>query len=198
MSMMSFHATKIYHTLEGGALMCRDERLKNIFDLMRNFGIADEESVLLPGLNGKMNELQAAVGLIMLDYVEGESQKRAALQKVYVEELNGCEGVRLPPFLPPKIKPNHQHFVIRIDRERFGRSRDEVYDELRRHNVFVRKYFYPLCSNYEHYRQLPSAAPERLLIANRVSEEVLSMPLYGELSAEDVKKICAVVKECRR
>ena len=90
--MMSFHATKIYHTLEGGALMCRDERLKNIFDLMRNFGIADEESVLLPGLNGKMNELQAAVGLIMLDYVEGESQKRAALQKVYVEELSGCAG----------------------------------------------------------------------------------------------------------
>ena len=196
-SMMSFHATKIYHALEGGALMCRDERLKRVFDLLKNFGIADEESVLLPGLNGKMNELQAAVGLLMLDYVEGESQKRAALQTVYVEELSGCEGVRLPPSLPSNVKPNHQHFVIGIDRERFGRSRDEVYDELRRHNVFARKYFYPLCSDYEHYRQLPSAAPERLPIARRVSEEVLSMPLYGSLKAEDVRKICAIVKECR-
>ncbi len=184
--------------LEGGALMCRDERLKNIFDLMRNFGIADEESVLLPGINGKMNELQAAVGLIMLDYVKGESQKRAALQKVYVEELSGCAGVRLPPLLSSDVKPNHQYFVIRIERERFGHSRDEVYDALRRHNVFARKYFYPLCSNYEHYRRLPSAAPERLPIANRASEEVLSMPLYGELSAADVRKICAIVKGTAR
>ena len=189
-SMMSFHATKLYHTLEGGALMCRDERLKNIFELMRNFGIADEETVALPGLNGKMNELQAAVGLILLDCVDGEREKRSALQKIYDEELRHCEGiVRVPEFLSSS-KQNYQYYVIRIDRDKFGRSRDEVCDELRRHNVFARKYFYPLCSDYPHYRQLP--------LAHRASEEVLSMPFYGELSAADIKKICAIVKECRR
>ena len=194
-SMMSFHATKIYHTIEGGALMCRDARLKERIDLFRNFGIAGEEEVELPGLNGKMNELQAAIGLIMLDCIDDEREKRAALEKIYDEELRHCEGIiRVPEFLLSS-KSNHQYYVIRIDREKFGRSRDEVYDTLRRYNVFARKYFYPLCSDYDHYKNLPSAAPERLPNAHRISEEVLSMPLYGELSVEDVKKICAIVRE---
>ena len=175
--------------------MCRDARLKERIDLFRNFGIAGEEEVELPGLNGKMNELQAAIGLIMLDCIDDEREKRAALEKIYDEELRHCEGIiRVPEFLLSS-KSNHQYYVIRIDREKFGRSRDEVYDTLRRYNVFARKYFYPLCSDYDHYKNLPSAASDRLPVAHRVSEEVLSMPLYGELSVEDVKKICAIVRE---
>ena len=139
--------------------------------------------------------MQAAIGLIMLDCIDDEREKRAALEKIYDEELRHCEGIiRVPEFLLSS-KSNHQYYVIRIDREKFGRSRDEVYDTLRRYNVFARKYFYPLCSDYDHYKNLPSAAPERLPNAHRISEEVLSMPLYGELSVEDVKKICAIVRE---
>ena len=159
-SMMSFHATKIYHTVEGGALMHGDPNLKARIDLLKNFGIKNEEEVVMPGINGKMNEIQAAIGRIMLGYVEGERHKRCQLIAAYNEELADVPGITLMPVSDPQhVKPNYHYYVIRINEAEFGHSRDYVYDELKKYNVFARKYFHPLCSEYTCYRQLPSAAP---------------------------------------
>ncbi len=193
-SMLSFHATKLYHTVEGGALVHKDANLKERIDLLKNFGIKNEEEVVMPGINGKMNEVQAAIGRIMLGYVEKEREKRIALGKIYDEELGGVPGITLMPKVEEHVRLNHQYYVIRIDEEKFGRSRDYVYDHFKEYNVFARKYFHPLCSEYTCYRQLSSAAPGQLPVAEKVGREVLSMPMYGKLEAEDVRKICGILK----
>ena len=197
-SMMSFHATKLYHTLEGGALMHGDKNLKARIDLLKNFGIKNEEEVVMPGINGKMNEVQAAVGRIMLGYVEAEREKRRQLGAVYDEELADVPGITLMPKAAADVKLNHQYYVIRVDEAAFGRSRDYVYDEFKKYNVFARKYFHPLCSEFTCYRQLPSARAGELPVAGKTGREVLSMPMYGGLSADDVRKICGILKSFRR
>lgn len=196
-SMMSFHATKLYHTVEGGALMHGDQHLKARIDLLKNFGIKNEEEVVMPGINGKLNEVQAAIGRIMLGYVEEEREKRIALGKVYDEELADVPGITLMPKVEGNVRLNHQYYVIRIEEKEFGCSRDEVYDRFKAYNVFARKYFHPLCSEFTCYRQLSSAAPEKLPTAVRVGREVLSMPMYGGLSPEDIRKICQILKSFR-
>ena len=130
-SMFSFHATKLYHTVEGGALTHKNEHLKQRIDLLKNFGIKNEEEVVMPGINGKLNEISAAVGRIMLGYVEGERLKRIRLHEIYDEELADVEGLTLMPTCADDVKLNYQYYVIRIDEKVFGRSRDFVYDELR-------------------------------------------------------------------
>ena len=196
-SMLSFHATKLFHTVEGGAFVYNDKNLKARIDLLKNFGIKNEEEVMMPGINGKMNEVQAAVGQIMLGYVADERAKRKALHAVYNEELGAVPGITLMPEPAENVQGNYQYYVIRIDEEAFGRSRDFVYEEFKKYNVFARKYFHPLCSEYTCYRQLSSAAPEKLPAAVKIGREVLSMPLYGELSAKDVRHICAILKSFR-
>ena len=193
-SMLSFHATKLYHTVEGGALVHKDKNLKERIDLLKNFGIKNEEEVVMPGINGKMNEIQAAVGRIMLGYVEGEREKRIALGKVYGEELGEVPGITLMPKAEGNVRLNHQYYVIRIEEEAFGCSRDEVYDRFKEYNVYARKYFHPLCSEYTCYRQLSSAAQGKLPVAEKVGREVLSMPMYGALEEEDIRKICLILK----
>ena len=196
-SMFSFHATKLYHTVEGGALVHGDKNLKSRIDLLKNFGIKNEDEVVMPGINGKLNEVSAAIGRIMLDYVAEERRKRIELGKVYDDELSNVEGIKLMPKVEGDVKLNHQYYVVRIDAAKFGKSRDEVYDEFKKYNVFTRKYFHPLCSEFTCYRQLNSAKKENLPIANKVAEQVLSMPMYGELEADDVKKICDILKSMR-
>lgn len=196
-SMMSFHATKLYHTVEGGALMHNDCHLKARIDLLKNFGIKNEEEVVMPGINGKMNEVQAAIGLIMLDCIDEERQKRAILTHIYREELETVDGITLMPILD-NVRHNYQYFVIRIDEEKFGVSRDYVYDHFKEYNVFTRKYFHPLCSEYTCYRQMSSANPVHLPVANEVGKEVLSMPLYGELSTDDIRKICSILRSFKK
>lgn len=196
-SAMSFHATKLYHTIEGGALMHNSPHLKKRIDFLKNFGIKNEEEVVMPGINGKMNEIQAAMGLINLEFVEEEREKRRRLIEVYREELADVPGVKLPVVLE-NVKMNSQYFVIRINEQRFGHSRDFVYDAFKKYNVYTRKYFHPLCSEYTCYRQLPSSNPKNLPIAVQTGKEVLSMPLYGELQENDVRKICGILKELSR
>lgn len=196
-SMFSFHATKLYHTAEGGALVHGDKNLKARIDLLKNFGIKNEEEVVMPGINGKLDEIRAAIGRIMLGYVEGERQKRFHLHKVYNEELADVEGLKLMPTCAGNIKLNYQYYVVRIDEKNFGQSRDFVYDELRKYNVFARKYFHPLCSEFTCYRQLNSSRVENLPVANLIGQQVLSLPMYGGLSEDDVRKICAIIKEIR-
>ena len=193
-SMFSFHATKLYHTLEGGALTMNDANVKQRIDLLKNFGIKNEDEVVMPGINGKLDEIRAAVGRIMLGYVEAERQKRIRLHAVYDEELSGVDGLTLMPKCAANVKLNYQYYVVRFDEKIFGRSRDYVCAALRDYNVYARKYFHPLCSEFTCYRQLNSSSPANLPVANVVGQQVLSLPMYGGLTADDVRKICAIIK----
>jgi len=197
-SMFSFHATKLYHTVEGGALVHGNKDLKQRIDLLKNFGIKNEDEVVMPGINGKLDEIRAAIGRIMLKYVDAEQDKRRRLHAVYNEELGDVAGIKLMPNCGENVKRNYQYYVIRIDEEVFGKSRDDVYDELKKYNVYARKYFHPLCSEFTCYRQLNSSRVENLPVANVIGKQVLSLPMYGDLTADDVKKICAIIKSTDR
>ena len=192
-SMFSFHATKLFHTIEGGCLTCPNPEIKQKIDLLKNFGIKNENEVVLPGINGKMNEVQAAIGLINLGLIKDEKDKRQRQLAIYRKELADIPGLYLLQE-SPGVTPSCQYFVIRIRADQFGCSRDEVYSRLQDYNVIARKYFYPLCSNYPCYQSLPSSNPSQLPVANEVVQEVLSLPLYGELSLEQVMMICQMIK----
>lgn len=195
-TMFSFHATKLFHTLEGGALVVKDRHLKERIDLLKNFGIKNEEEVVMPGINGKMNEVQAVVGQLVLDMVAGEREKREILRTTYRECLGDVEGISFMGDISG-VRNSFQYFVIRIDQKKFGRSRDYVYNEFKKFNVMTRKYFYPLCSEYTCYRQLPSSAASNLPVAHTVVDEVLALPFYGQLTIEDVEQICTILKSFR-
>ena len=196
-TMFSFHATKLFHTAEGGALACATPELKTTIDNLKNFGILNQEEVGDPGLNGKMNELQAALGLAVLDHVEAEIARRAAIDGRYRARLDGVPGLTLLPQLPG-VTESRQYFVIRIDEAAFGRSRDAVHAELKAMNVMTRKYFYPLCSDYPCYRDLPSSSAARLPVAQRAVREVLCLPIYGTLTLDAVDRICDLLIGLRR
>lgn len=192
-SMFSFHATKVFHTAEGGALTFKEPAFETTAKLLKNFGIKNEEEVVLPGINGKMNEIQAALGLINLTLIEEEWRKREKISATYKRCLAGIEGVRLcEP--PSNVRNSYQYVAIRINKDELNLSRDEVYERFKKYNVFTRKYFYPLCSDYAHCCQLPSSAPSNLPIARKVASEVLCMPLYGDLELGAVEKICELLR----
>lgn len=195
-TMFSFHATKLFHSAEGGALVCKEKKLKEKIDLLKNFGIKNEEEVILPGINGKMNELQAAMGLSVLGLVDGERKKRRKIAEIYKMELENIEGIYFLPYMP-NIKDSYQYFIIRINEKKFSKSRDYVYEELKKYNIFARKYFFPLCSNFDFYKSLQSARTENLPVANTISNQVLSLPFYGSLKEEEIRIICRIIKECR-
>jgi dTDP-4-amino-4,6-dideoxygalactose transaminase len=194
-TMLSFHATKLFHTAEGGALIVRDAATKGRVDLIRNFGIRNEAEVELTGVNAKMSELSAALGLAVLPHLAKERDARAAIAAIYDAALEKMPGITVarPPAAASK---SLQYYVIRVDASRAGCSRDELYDRLKRFNVFTRKYFHPLASDYAPYRGLKSASAERLPVARRVASEVLCLPLYGALASGDAERICAMIHHC--
>ncbi len=196
-SMFSFHATKLFHTAEGGALTFKDPNLKKRIDLLKNFGIKNEEEVVMPGINGKMNEIQAALGLVLLDYIEKEREKRAALAGLYKKYLADVEGLTLSS-IPEGVKSSYQYFVIRINGKKFGCSRDQVYERFKKYNIFTRKYFYPLCSEYTCYKHLPSSNAGNLRTAKKVVSEVLCLPFYGGLSEGQINEICGILMSFRQ
>jgi len=196
-SMFSFHATKLFHTAEGGALAFNDANLKSRVDLLKNFGIKNEEEVMMPGINGKMNEMQAALGMVVLDYVEEERHKRKALLDTYRRCLEGVEGLTLLRDNGDNIRSSYQYLVVRIDENLFGASRDYVYREFKRYNVYTRKYFHPVCSDYPCYKNLPSASPANLPAASSAAREVLTLPFYGGLTTDDVENICGILMSFR-
>lgn len=195
-SMLSFHATKIYHTLEGGALAYNDPYLKERLYSLRNFGFDNNKNVVEPGTNGKLNEVQAIVGILLLKIVDGEIQKRRLITNNYRELLSGIPGIKVSTDIEG-VKHNYPYLVIRINHEDFGLTRDELYEKLKEYNIISRKYFYPICSNFQCYKDHPSAAKENLPIANKVAGEVLALPLHGKMSNTDVEKICAIIKKIR-
>jgi dTDP-4-amino-4,6-dideoxygalactose transaminase len=195
-SMMSFHATKLFHTAEGGALLSTNQNLKTRIDFLKNFGIKNEEEVVMPGINGKMNEIQAALGLVILDSVEDERNKRKILVDTYRKCLRNIPGITLLPE-HQNWKNSYQYFAIKIDENLFGYSRNYIYEQFKKYNVFARKYFYPLCSNFPCYKHLPSANIANLPVANIIAQQTLSLPLYGELTISDIEKICDILLEMR-
>ncbi len=195
-TMFSFHATKLFHSGEGGALTFNDPNLKPYIDLLKNFGIKNEDEVILPGINGKMNEIQAALGLVVLDEVQAERRRRQKILARYHHWLTGVPGIEFTK-VPSSVTPSYQYFVIRINKQKFGKSRDEVHSEFKNYNIITRKYFYPLCSQYDCYRDLPSASPAQLPVANTIGQQVLSMPFYGGLSLKSVDKICQILLNLR-
>jgi dTDP-4-amino-4,6-dideoxygalactose transaminase len=192
MSILSFHATKVFNTMEGGAIVTDDEQIKKRVDFLKNFGFADEVTVVAPGINAKMNELQACYGLLQLEGIEEEIGRRKTIADYYRQSLAGVPGVTAMPDMEG-VKHNYQYFPVLIDEEKTGKSRDEVYEELKSHNIFARRYFYPLISRIPAYRDLPSAAPGHLPVAEKVSREILCLPLYGELETGDVDRICSIL-----
>jgi dTDP-4-amino-4,6-dideoxygalactose transaminase len=196
-SMFSLHATKIFHTVEGGVLVFNDRRFKEKADLMRNFGIKEDGDVCYPGTNAKLNEVQAAVGILVLKMWKNEVARRKEITLLYRKLLSGTHGIRLIREMEGVVY-NYSYFVVRVDSECFGMSRDELFEELRKHNVICRKYFYPLCSSFSCYKSLESAAPGRLETAEKAAGQVLSLPLHGRLSDSDVEKICEIIRNAGR
>lgn len=194
MTMFSFHATKLFHTIEGGALTFKDEKLAEKLELLKNFGLANPEQVVLSGLNAKMNEVQSVVGLEVLKLVEQERAKRHQIKKTYEQHLAHVPGIRVLTTLEDDYS-SYQYFVIEIEEDKYGRNRDWLYDELKKCNVFTRKYFYPLCSDFPWYQHLDSARTENLPQAQTTVEQVLSMPYYGELDLSIVVDICGIIKK---
>jgi len=191
-TMFSFHSTKLFHTAEGGAVACADAALRHRIERLKNFGIAGQESVEGIGLNGKMNELQAALGLSVLEGMDAEVAARREILAIYQDRLGSIHGLTLMPKLAG-VESSYQYCAIRIDAGAFGASRDEVHQTLKTYNVLARKYFYPLCSDYECYRDLPSSDPSRLPVARAAASQVLCLPLYGTLDPSAVQTICDIV-----
>lgn len=190
-TMFSFHATKLFNTIEGGCLTYKEERLvKKIYNL-RNFGIQSEELVEEVGINGKMNELQASIGLLNLKLYKEEQEKRKSLREFYDSELSKIKGIRIPK-MPENTTDSYQYYPIIIEDD-YPLTRDELYDKLKKENIFARKYFYPLCSDYECYKNLPSASVTNLPVANDYKNKVLCLPFYGELEEGFREKVYDVI-----
>ena len=184
LSILSFHATKTYSTIEGGAIICRDEKMKRHIDDLKNFGFRDEVTVVAPGINAKLNEVQAAYGLLSLKYVDRAIERRKCIAARYRETLRGRKGLR---FLEEQfgVKYSYPYFPVFIQEKEFGLSRDGLYEKLKRKDVLCRRYFFPLISSFSTYRGLPSAGPENLPVANRLANAVLCLPIHPNLSDEE-------------
>jgi len=191
---LSFHATKTYQTFEGGALICHDAKTKQRIDYLKNFGFAGETTVVAPGINGKIDEVRAAFGLLQLKYVDDAIAKRKAIAQQYREQLKDVKGITfLEDF--PEVRHNYSYFPIFIDEKEYGMSRDELYEKLKVHNIYGRRYFYPLISEFSTYRGLPSAAKENLPNAHKISNEVICLPIYPDLDLSNVKEISTIIKK---
>ena len=193
-SALSFHATKLFSTGEGGALISNTDTQKKHIDLLKNFGIADEETIVAPGINGKMSELQAAYGLLQLKMVDQEIARRSNLSHIYQDELKNIPGISIQDNMPDTER-NYAYFPILIDEESYGSNRDELYNLLKKFNIYSRKYFSPLCSQYPCYSALPSAAVGNLPVADRISRQVLCLPIYGGMEAETAARVARIIKE---
>lgn len=191
-TMFSFHATKLYNTLEGGCLTYNNNELREKIYNLRNFGIKNEEEVVDIGINGKMNEFQASVGLLNLKLFEKEQDKRSKIKKLYIDQLKDLNNIRIPK-MPKNTTESYQYFPI-IIKDSYPLTRDELYDKLKKYDIYARKYFYPICSDYEPYKNLDSSSKENLPVANDLKNRVLCLPYYGDLDFEIVYQICNLIK----
>ncbi|MGD9602998.1 MAG: DegT/DnrJ/EryC1/StrS family aminotransferase [Gammaproteobacteria bacterium] len=192
LSILSFHATKVFTTFEGGAIVCPDAKTKKRIDYLKNFGFANEVTVVAPGINGKMNELQAAIGLAQLKHIDAALHARAEVDDQYRRLLQDIPGIRCAP-LPRAKRHNYPYFPVFVGAE-YSLSRDALYQKLRDNGFYGRRYFYPLISDMPMYRGAPSAARENLPQAHRVSESVICLPIYPGIERYELEQICALIR----
>jgi dTDP-4-amino-4,6-dideoxygalactose transaminase len=188
LSTLSFHATKVYNTIEGGALVMHDAKMKQRIDHLKNFGFADEVTVVAPGINSKMDEMRAAYGLLNLKQVDAAIEARHRVAVRYREALRGVEGITFFEDMPG-VKHNYSYFPIFVDAEKYGMTRDELYFKMKGQNVLGRRYFYPLISSFTTYRGMPGADTANLPVAHKMAEEVICLPMHHLLGEEDVERV---------
>ena len=193
MSTLSFHATKVYNTVEGGALVCHDERTKQRIDYLKNFGFAGETTVIAPGINGKMDEVRSAYGLLNLRQVDAAIAARRRVAVRYREALRGIPGLRVMEDMPG-VRHNYSYFPVFVDAAAYGMTRDELYFRMKEHGVLGRRYFYPLITDFSTYRGLESARPENLPVATRIADSVICLPMYHDLTDGDVDRVIGLIK----
>ena len=192
MSTLSFHATKVYNTIEGGALVMHDEKTKKRIDYLKNFGFAGETEVVAPGINSKVDEMRAAYGILNLRQVDAAIEARHQVAVKYREALRPIEGITFMDDMPG-VKHNYSYFPIFIDAEKYGMTRDELYFKMKAENVLGRRYFYPLISEFTTYRGLESSRPENLPNAHKMADSVICLPMHHELSADDIERILNII-----
>lgn len=193
LSTMSFHATKVFNTFEGGAIVCPDDKTKRRVDDLKNFGFHGEVTVVAPGINAKMNEIQAAFGLLQLKHVDQAITRRQAIDALYRQELVNIKGITFPT-LPADTQYNYAYFPILVEKD-YPLTRDGLYDKLREQGIFPRRYFYPLISEFPMYRGLPSATRQNLPVAHKVAESVLCLPIYPALKPEEQQIVIKIIME---
>lgn len=191
LSVLSFHATKVFNTFEGGAIISHDAKTKRRIDHLKNFGFADEVTVVAPGINGKMSEFNAALGLVQLKHIEDAVRRRHAIDACYRAGLAQVRGIHCLPFLSDD-SANHAYFPILVEPE-YPLTRDHLYQMLKEHGIYARRYFYPLISDFPMYKGLPSANADNLPVARRASNQVLCLPIYPDLELEVVDKVIGLI-----
>jgi len=188
-STLSFHATKVFNTIEGGAMVMHSEKMKYDVDNLKNFGFRGETTVVAPGINSKMDEMRSAYGLLNLKQVNDAIAARKEVARQYVEALNVVKGIKLFPYeIEPNFEWNYAYFPVLVTNE-YGMTRDELYQKMKDNNVLGRRYFYPLITDFEPYKDYPSAALENLPVARRIADQVICLPMHHQLTKEDVKRI---------
>jgi len=197
LSVMSFHATKVFTTFEGGAIISHDESMKKRIGFLKNFGFAGETTVVAPGINAKMSDVQAAMGLLQLKHIDENIAKRRQLTLHYRELLDNTPGIGFLEDLPG-VKYCYPYFPVFVDEKKYGLSRDELYEKLKQHNIFGRRYFYPLISQFPTYRGLESAHPNLLPVAGKITAQVICLPLYPDLHIQDIDFICGLLTQANR
>ena len=196
MSTLSFHATKVYNTIEGGALVCHDAATKKRIDYLKNFGFAGETTVVAPGINSKMDEIRAAYGLLNLKQVDSAIANRKAVAEKYRAALKDVAGIRMLEDIEG-VHHNYAYFPIFIDEKKYGMSRDALYAKLQEHNIYGRRYFYPLISTFSAYKGLESANPKTLPVAHKLADQVLCLPMFAGLDEESANRVIDVVRNKR-
>lgn len=193
MSTLSFHATKVYNTVEGGALIMQDEKMKRRVDYLKNFGFKNEVEVVAPGINSKMDEIRSAYGILALKEVDGAIQARNRVAIQYREGLRGIAGLSWFEDMPG-VRHNYSYFPVFVNEKEFGMSRDELYFKLKENDILGRRYFYPLISTFSTYSSLESADPRNLPVATEMADSVICLPMHHELSEDDVDRIIEIIK----
>jgi len=196
LSVLSFHATKVFNTFEGGAIICPDAKTKKRIDALKNFGFVDEVTVTTTGINGKMNEIQAAFGLLQLKYIKKAIDRRHEIDQLYRNGLQGVPGIHCMQ-LSSFTSYNYSYFPILVEKE-YPLLRDELYEKLRQNNIYTRRYFYPLITEFPMYRGLPGAPQSNLPVARKVADQVICLPIYPQLLSEDAARIVSLIAETNK
>lgn len=192
LSVLSFHATKVFNTFEGGAIICPDAKIKQRIDQLKNFGFVDETTVIATGINGKMSEINSAFGMLQLKHVDEALARRKSIDTVYREVLQDVPGIHCLQDAGEQVA-NYSYFPLLVETD-YPLSRDKLYQKLKDNNIFARRYFYPLITDFPMYRSMPSAHCENLPVATSVAQKVICLPIYPTLSDSDIKRITSLLR----